>query len=455
MNNLSLRNTPEYKTDCKDSVKSLENYKEFEKKYYDGYGIQRSILSEDIKNYTGEDIYFCHYSGDYLPKKYTLKVANSGFKYDRVSEEYAKRSKHFYNSNGRLCYKERLDSNVFADDITDIFNDYCDCWDDLEDVNVETFGTNCMNRSYVLSYSSDPCEILDGSMVSHKSDNIKKTNWDSMNYNDNGFKGSVPYPLFGIELEVEQKRESDDTELILQDTLITLNGTISYAEARENHTGFAIIKSDSSIRNYGFEIVTLPSTLNAHKVQWHNFFNNVASRLSSYTSGRCGMHIHISKNCFTPLHMGKFANFFNTRDNRKLITRISGRSVNDYCYFNEDEVDLIDNSDLDKYSSGRSALTLSESKPTIEIRSFRGNVSKIGFFKNLEFTHALWTYTKDCGISELYANKFIEWFKRPSNNKLYPNLRKWFTATGVIPRTERTVYLRERKEEKQYVLNSV
>jgi hypothetical protein len=69
---------------------------------------------------------------------------------------------------------------------------------------------------------------------------------------------------------------------------------------------------------------------------------------------------------------------------------------------------------------------------TVEIRIFRGNISPEGFFKNLEFAHASYLFTKEHGRKELTVDKFHQFLK--GNQKEYPNLCKFL---GLKPKDKK------------------
>ena len=79
------------------------------------------------------------------------------------------------------------------------------------------------------------------------------------------------YPLYmGVELEVE-RRNNCPYEI----------GEMTHNDFYNGKTGqFAIMKSDGSLSN-GFEIVTAPATLNAHRENWDTFLNGAQSSTSN------------------------------------------------------------------------------------------------------------------------------------------------------------------------------
>tara|TARA_R110000868_G_scaffold322391_9_gene583316 strand:- start:189 stop:1115 length:927 start_codon:yes stop_codon:yes gene_type:complete len=181
--------------------------------------------------------------------------------------------------------------------------------------------------------------------------------------------------LYGIELEVE-RRSNTPTDIIKR--------------VYESMPGCVIVKSDSSLSN-GFEIVSAPATLEAHRVFWQNFFiSNTdekapASHLKSFDTTTCGMHIHISRASLNPVLLYNFWNFFNKHNHDEYISRIAGRGRNSYSAPVESASFL----DTISRNSQRYHYVNLSNTATVEVRIFRGNTDYIGFFKNLDFLDSL------------------------------------------------------------------
>lgn len=241
-------------------------------------------------------------------------------------------------------------------------------------------------------------------------------------------------------------------------------------------TDFAMLKLDSSIGN-GFEIVTAPATLAYHrgtgeyKGAWDKFFDDSAKLCCSWTTDRCGMHVHISKNAFlSPTHLGKMSAFYHSAGNKEFIIRVAGRD-SDYGKFNTKHnpfTSKILKTDTTApsiplnavFKSGKSyergAVNLHK-KDTIEIRIFKGNTSKVGFFKNLEFVDSVFEYSKILRYNplseaeklmhkrrlkagstgqemEIYGIVYTDYLKWLENNKSsnYSNLKLWLYKNDLL-----------------------
>lgn len=293
-----------------------------------------------------------------------------------------------------------------------------------------------VNRLYgdknILAYSTDPLQYLKFKCLPNEKLTANLTQDPCA---DDEYSGNAPVFL-GIELEVERNTKTPTK--------------IEHMVAADLGMDYVILKSDSSIQD-GFEIVTAPATLGYHLKAWDRFFENSAKFLQSWASGRCGMHVHITRKAFTPMHLGKLNTFLNNVENREFITTIAGRSSN-YSKFLEDKpfntkskiisqlcglrselekaqteaaripivskinavkARLSNRNDINQFlveldgvglGDRHAALNVTK-RGTVEIRIFRGNVSKVGFLKNLEFVHAAVEFTREATFRTKVLNE--------------------------------------------------
>lgn len=216
--------------------------------------------------------------------------------------------------------------------------------------------------------------------------------------------------LFGIELEVE------------------LNTAYLKDLKEVDKYEWLYYKHDGSMNN-GVEIVTHPlgwNWIKHNKEQFDPIFQLPKLGITSRTNGTCGMHVHLPKNIFTSLHLYKFMKFFH--DNADYITYIGERTYDDmqrWSYFDKSDYKQLRKFSINKYGNERhSAINLANPE-TVEVRVFKGTLSKVSFFKNIEFTKAVYDYTKDIklqnvGSCDLEFENFIYF-----NAKEYPNLIKF------------------------------
>lgn len=222
---------------------------------------------------------------------------------------------------------------------------------------------------------------------------------------------------YGIELEVEQTSGPYGKE-------------DSARQCRERlGEGYCITKHDGSLGSGGFEIVTIPKSLSDHIDIWTSFLDRIPSGLRSWnTSGRCGMHVHVSRKPLSLLTIGKLLVFINADENADFITSLAGRESSGCCERSPKKV-----SDARRYRS-RGAINL-QNTHTIEFRIFRGTLNKGAFMKNLEFVAACVKFCKFTGIHRLDVLAFLGWFV--GFRKEYPSLDKWLTDRNYIkPRSK-------------------
>lgn len=266
-----------------------------------------------------------------------------------------------------------------------------------------------------------------------------------------------PVPFLGVEVEVE--RNDGCKEAITEDVLRLVGHD------------YIILKTDGSLRGHKpFEIVTVPATLAYHKEKWKSFMSKenagIKQQLRSYASGNCGMHVHVSRESFTGLHLAKFLRFINSTENHAFITRLAGRGDGQYTrYTHHGEAKHLKAqlSSLSRYAAQGvngganghyDAVSTSSRHGTIEVRIFRGNLAKSHFYKNIEFVHALWTYTKNCSMRELDYKDFIFWLFK-DNCKLYNHLQDWLIAAGynVSNRNVDTEIVKKEIKKVQLIVN--
>ena len=246
---------------------------------------------------------------------------------------------------------------------------------------------NCRDNNYdlILPYSFDP------------QFKFYKTNRD---------KRELLY--FGIELEIES------------------NGS-DKREAVESLSACVYAKADSSIMN-GFEIVSHPMTYN-WLMDNHNIWDKILELRKkgwrSYDTESCGMHIHLSKNAFGNYHLYKFMKLF--YDNSDFILRFSQRKgvhLNQWASLNDNEQNIIYKArNKNRGREDRHTAVNLGREFSVEIRVFRGTLNPLSFWKNIEFTKALFDFSRDYSLecmNELAFRDFIRFEK-----KRYPNLHSF------------------------------
>lgn len=181
-----------------------------------------------------------------------------------------------------------------------------------------------------------------------------------------------------------------------------------------------IAKSDGSIPNYGFEVVTQPMTL--------DYFNSMdLSTIVPTTAADttdCGLHIHVSRRAFlSDLHIYKVINFMNS--NRKFAEYIAGRTFNGYAAAVRKKVTEFVKDGKNGRSDRRTIVNLLN-KHTVEFRLYKGCLNEQELRMRVEFTLGLIEFCKTSKLTEGTVENLKEFFA--SKKKMYPNA---FVAVSV------------------------
>lgn len=220
-----------------------------------------------------------------------------------------------------------------------------------------------------------------------------------------------PCLYMGIELELSHA-DNGDRDSNLEECHTILNP----GKDEEN----VYTKQDSSL-DHGFEIVSHPRTL----ASWHTFQPTMEKYLDEareYTTGdRDGLHIHLSKKGMTDSHKVRFGAFVAEYQN-EIVTIARRRS--DWSTY------------IDRATNGREAAAMASNHgsryeavnwynpSTVELRIFKATIDPVEFYACLEFSHALYQFTKRMvGIVEIMKGgaweKFLRYIK---GNPRYSNL---------------------------------
>ena len=219
---------------------------------------------------------------------------------------------------------------------------------------------------------------------------------------------------FGVELEMEHKRDSATGQHDLATALGGCNGGLPDVAGRY------VLARDGSLNQTGVEIITNPYTLDYHRTTfgWDKILGAVASiGKSGKGTDRCGMHVHMNRAAISALTLGKMLVFVNHPDNTGLIERIAQRR-SDYARR------VVKRITEGKATSGQKYESLHITEKTIECRLFRGNLRPERVLKNLEFCHSLVTYCSVAGIKECQGFAgYIAWLA--ANRGSYKHLVKF------------------------------
>ena len=326
---------------------------------------------------------------------------------------------------------------------TELFDLICceDCEESVhEDYSTSVYGgdriicEDCRDSEYYYHNGSD--------QYVHNEDEEYSDCEDGDEDNDCDFQGVLRYDV--DVMDYLNKRKLDNEPRITRKTL--LGGLECEWEARSSCPTdlpeqidelfggeYCKFKSDGSLRN-GFEMVTAPCTLAFHRQQIDKLFDwngwtdeDKNTYVKAWNTDTCGIHVHLNRGSFTGSQIGKILQIVNEDMNRNFIEAVAGRKANDYAKFSKKSIAEGGQRDYSKYEAVNTAHSQS-----IELRIFRGNATKNGILRVLEFSFALGEYVQQCSFKALHYRDFLKWFNLPRNRADYPFINEWFVRKGYL-----------------------
>lgn len=222
---------------------------------------------------------------------------------------------------------------------------------------------------------------------------------------------------FGIELEFSHP-DFDVMETSLEHSISCLNNGEEEADY--------YFKSDGSLEN-GFETVSHPRTLSAWLEERDRIKKWFWGLEDNVLEGRDGLHIHISRKSMTVPHMIRFSSFMACyAEQAKIIARRNST----YSTYREKPHNGREVQGLLRNRSRYEAVNW-ENSNTVELRIFRNTTSVVTFYACLEFTHALYQFTKNhTSLLEILKGKaWIEFLKFLKTDERYSDLREFLSLS--------------------------
>lgn len=112
------------------------------------------------------------------------------------------------------------------------------------------------------------------------------------------------------------------------------------AKIKELMNRLVMCKADSSIRPRGFEVVSIPATLdfwkNTNLAETMNVARKAPYNMRSYEHSSCGFHVHVSRAALSVLDLQKLERFMHCPDNRPMLEAIAGRAPCTYANYYPD-----------------------------------------------------------------------------------------------------------------------
>ena len=163
---------------------------------------------------------------------------------------------------------------------------------------------------------------------------------------------------------------------------------------------YVYFKKDGSIPNYGFEIVSHPANMNAHKniLPWNNIFSELKkNNIQSYDN--CGIHAHFSRKDFNNTQIAVLDCLINT--NYEFFEKLCGRKFGDYCKISNKRSDSWGRANNDRYL----AVNLENNK-TVELRFCASTNNYDTFIDRLELFNSIVKFclNKNISIKDIHYN---------------------------------------------------
>ena len=411
-NTYFLINEEEVTKDFKKAIKAL--------KKGDNVEISNEI-SWEIQEFEN----FFYYNSELLHKdEYILTydndvVENENAVYCEDIEDYMHCDNAYYLGNEGVYYYDNIDLT----------------YSDLEETYI-----NDNNIAYVIdnqgheqpvhsenldSYYFDEDEEIYYTYDAHFRDNIiqdyKKTELPPIS------SGKKDY-FIGVELEMEKE---DSTIRERSENIVNVLN-----ESGGDYSPLLEWKKDSSLE-CGVEMVTAPISLNIFKDRIVPIIEKL--HLNGFTSekgGRCGNHIHISKNAFSEEAQARLILIYAKFEQQIKILSRRGTN-NSYC---RDVLENFDSLEVEnsmrvvnsqKYKGKCTAINFSN-KDTIEFRVFRGTMNANRLISNIQLVQLLADWSrKDLTVYEI-LNLNITDFKNEILNNEYVELFNYCIEKEVI-----------------------
>jgi hypothetical protein len=209
---------------------------------------------------------------------------------------------------------------------------------------------------------------------------------------------------------------------------------------------YLYFKQDGSL-SHGVEIVAHPMTyafLKSKRTELTAMLQDMVRQgMRGYEPGTAGIHVHMSKDSFTSMHLYKFMKL--VYENPDLTVKVSQRQRNRLDQWasitRENPTDAALKRKAERKTeningAGRYVAVNLQPANTVEIRLFRSTLKPVSFFKCIEYVTAAYFYSKDAELGDLTQAKFLSWVAEQREE--YPNLYKFLVKKRLIvaPATE-------------------
>jgi len=181
-------------------------------------------------------------------------------------------------------------------------------------------------------------------------------------------------PFLGFEIEIESRNDREELAQHCNDSFID-----------------CYLKNDGSL-NDGFEVVSMPKTLEEHRESGYESAMKRAIELGgrSHNTETCGIHVHIDKSAMSEAHKVRFGMFFALC--KPQLEVLARRDSQRWCEYKEITRNFRDykENEGDRYEAINWL-----NRPTVEVRIFKGTLKYSTFMASMELCHAVYNFTMD------------------------------------------------------------
>lgn len=245
---------------------------------------------------------------------------------------------------------------------------------------------------------------------------------------------------FGIELEIDMDKAPRNAQTPRRRNVLAtrLNTLLN----ENNYNSLVKFETDGSIGVYGVEIITQPMTMNyilTNKEKFKEAMRIIDElQYSSHDSGKCGMHIHVSRNYLSDETLDNIFLIFENFKNEIIAFSRRNQSQMRWCRFMTD--DNTSRESMNKeyinqnkcYRTSHGCAINNGNTKTVEFRIFRGTTKLRTFLANLQLIDNIIEIAKNQDVTGITWNMIINY------NEKYTELKEYNEKRGIISKHELT-----------------
>ena len=329
----------------------------------------------------------------------------------------------FFDIEKELCYVELDNGDFYCEDCKDeelAYCEHCESWQDRD----ETYYVDGVREIWCQScidYDAHICDECYQDMIN----NIHCYSYEPAKLNflkTDSEKDKKCLPYLGFELESGGLKQRDIRRKIAE-------------EISDDEETF-YLKEDSSIPDYGFELVSHPITLKKHKeLDWERIFNiMIAGGLKSHDLGEesCGLHVHVSR-CFLTDFRWLIVDWFVSKYQSKWEI-IARRKETHWARYKKTDGKSVKET-YGKTDGTRYRAVNFENWRTVEFRLFRGTLKYTTFMATLEIVDALVHWANKVKVHDILEagdafKVFTKYIKE--NSELYNNAINYLESKNLM-----------------------